>query len=511
MRARLIVTRRVILAGIVFLMGFVLLSNVQPVLAETILFQDTFQRQESSTVGPQWQEYTVQGGQLGGAVPQSGDTPWCIRGNTLYFEATGHNSYIEDFIETTEEFSVENTRVEFEIRAKAGTSKGYVGPTAFWAPSAKNRAGATGVTGGPGLIGVQACYRWENSGTKGLVLHLGGGYQDYPDAVFSGLNQQEFARHVITIKDGKVTDESPDCGSLTSTLAQAIEPGGKRHFSFGARLYDDGVPQVIEIRNLKITSLENVPETIGNQEYYGDNNIQNGNNGTYNGNEKPSQTKNLISIVVDGNSLIFDVPPVIENDRILVPVRAIFEALEAHVDWDEATQTVTATKPGTEIKLIIGGGAYKNGTPVILAVPAKLINGRTMVPLRFIGESFGGQVLWDDPAQTATIISPANYASNVDDYYQKSFVFLQNLVNGNFNEALEVTTDDFKNQVSTTELSEFRGFVLMNGVGRLVSKTCVDKGGGIVETIGVLKFTNGNAIAVHLTFKDGKIDNLVGR
>ncbi|MDF9407406.1 copper amine oxidase N-terminal domain-containing protein [Pelotomaculum isophthalicicum JI] len=419
----------------------------------------------------------------------------------------GHNSYIEDFIQTTEEFPVNNTKVEFEIRARANTNKGYVGPTAFWAPDAGNRVGATGVINGPGLIGAQACYRWENSGTSGLVLYLGGNNQDYPDAVFSGLNQREFARHVITVKDGKVFYDSPDCGVLTGNLAQAFEPGGKRHFSFGARLYDDGVPQVIEIRNLKITSMENVSDTTENLEPYQNNNIQNINNGNI---EQPN-TNNFISVVVNGKKLTFDVQPVIENDRTLVPVRVIFEALDARVDWDEVTQTVTAVKPGTEIKLVIGGGAYKNGTPVVLDVPAKLINNRTMVPLRFISESFGGQVLWDDQTQTAIVISPVNNSSNVDEYFQKSYIFLQSLISGDFSKALEMTTDDFKNNTGITELTEFRGFITINGEGQIVSKARVDKGGGIVETIGVLKFTNGRAIAVHLIFKNGKIDNLVGR
>jgi hypothetical protein len=99
------------------------------------------------------------------------------------------------------------------------------------------------------------------------------------------------------------------------------------------------------------------------------------------------------------------VPPVIEQGRTLVPLRAIFEALGADVKWDGSTQTVIAIKAGKEIKLIIGGQAYKNGQPVTLDVPAKIVDGRTMVPLRFVSEALGTSVRWEDATQTVSIYS----------------------------------------------------------------------------------------------------------
>lgn len=108
-------------------------------------------------------------------------------------------------------------------------------------------------------------------------------------------------------------------------------------------------------------------------------------------------------IFLDGSELTFDAPPIIENGRTLVPVRTIFEALGAAVDWDENTKTVTATKDNTEIKLVIGGQAYKNNQLINLDVPAKIYNNRTLVPLRFISEAFGASVAWDDYNQIITI------------------------------------------------------------------------------------------------------------
>jgi beta-lactamase superfamily II metal-dependent hydrolase len=110
-------------------------------------------------------------------------------------------------------------------------------------------------------------------------------------------------------------------------------------------------------------------------------------------------------VILDGQALSFDVPPVIESGRTLVPLRAIFEALGAGVQWDGETQTVTATKNDTEIVLVIGGGAYKNGQPFTLDVPAKIIESRTMAPLRFVSEALGCQVSWDGNTQTISILS----------------------------------------------------------------------------------------------------------
>ena len=90
-------------------------------------------------------------------------------------------------------------------------------------------------------------------------------------------------------------------------------------------------------------------------------------------------------VILDGNQLSFDVSPTIENGRTLVPLRAIFEALGADVNWDGVTQTVTATNGNAWIELQIGATTvYKNGSPVSLDVPAKIINNRTLVPLLYV-------------------------------------------------------------------------------------------------------------------------------
>ena len=116
-------------------------------------------------------------------------------------------------------------------------------------------------------------------------------------------------------------------------------------------------------------------------------------------------------VFVDGQKL--DVSTTVESGTTLVPLRAIFQALDATVDWDASTQTVTANKAQTTVKLQIGSPtAYKNGQPVTLQVPGKIIQGNTMVPLRFVSESLGAKVDWDGSTQTITITSTTDTPFN---------------------------------------------------------------------------------------------------
>ena len=100
-----------------------------------------------------------------------------------------------------------------------------------------------------------------------------------------------------------------------------------------------------------------------------------------------------IKVLVNGKAVVFDQPPIIDGGRTLVPLRAIFDALGAKTDWNAATQTVTATRGSITIKLTIGEKILdRDGVKVTLDVPAKIIGGRTLVPVRAIGESFGSKV-----------------------------------------------------------------------------------------------------------------------
>ena len=111
-----------------------------------------------------------------------------------------------------------------------------------------------------------------------------------------------------------------------------------------------------------------------------------------------------ICVYVNNSEVIFDRQPVIVNDRTLVPVRAIFEAMNAIVGWDAETSTVVAEKDGTIIRIQIGASVmYKNDEQLTVDAPARIIGDRTFVPIRVISESFGAAVEWDNERRCVNI------------------------------------------------------------------------------------------------------------
>lgn len=96
--------------------------------------------------------------------------------------------------------------------------------------------------------------------------------------------------------------------------------------------------------------------------------------------------------------------PLLISDRTLVPIRAIMEAVGGTVTWDEANQMVTLTYQNDIIRLVINSTeAYLNDTLTMLDVAPVTINDRTMMPIRFIAESFHFTVEWAEDTQTVTI------------------------------------------------------------------------------------------------------------
>ncbi len=116
--------------------------------------------------------------------------------------------------------------------------------------------------------------------------------------------------------------------------------------------------------------------------------------------------ENDIKVLVDGKEIVFDQKPVIEDGRVLVPFRAIFEALECQVTYNDygGSKTVMAKQGSKVINLTIGEKEYYvDGEMKTLDVPAKIINDRTMVPVRAVSEGLDAKVGWTDSTKTVTI------------------------------------------------------------------------------------------------------------
>lgn len=201
---------------------------------------------------------------------------------------------------------------------------------------------------------------------------------------------------------------------------------------------------------------------------------------------------NDIKVIIDGTAVGFDVPPQIINGRTLVPVRAIFEALGAEVEWNGEQQTVTASNGGTVVKMTIGVNTIDvNSETVVLDVPPQIINNRTLVPARAVAESFSADVSWDGekrvvnivtvtPTQTAVPEMPTqtdalkaqefgieyDYTQELNTSYMRDFKI----------EKLEKTPDGKYNMTySVKTFLEGRGVVS-------VSFRCLDKNGKTVDS-----------------------------
>lgn len=111
-----------------------------------------------------------------------------------------------------------------------------------------------------------------------------------------------------------------------------------------------------------------------------------------------------INIMVNGRLLPTDVSPIMEQGRVLVPVRIVGEALGANVDWNQDLQHITLTGEEQNVELFIGNrAAVINGVSEMLDVPAQIIQGRTLVPLRFVSQAFGAEVNWNSDLQLVEI------------------------------------------------------------------------------------------------------------
>lgn len=118
----------------------------------------------------------------------------------------------------------------------------------------------------------------------------------------------------------------------------------------------------------------------------------------------PAAASTKIVVTIDGKTLATDVAPSIISGRVMVPFRAIFEALGARVDYDAVTNTVRGTRGQTTVTLPIGKTmAYINGCPVAIDVAPQILSGRTMVPGRFVAETLDCTVDWVEATNTVVI------------------------------------------------------------------------------------------------------------
>ncbi len=123
-----------------------------------------------------------------------------------------------------------------------------------------------------------------------------------------------------------------------------------------------------------------------------------------------------IPVYVDDRRVYFDVNPIRTNGSLLVQFRPLFERLGLSVGWDGNTGTVTGEKEGIAIKLQIGSAeAWAGGRSITLAAAPELVNGSTFVPLRFVGEALGYEVVWLEQEQAVEIYTGLKTITSFDE------------------------------------------------------------------------------------------------
>ena len=113
---------------------------------------------------------------------------------------------------------------------------------------------------------------------------------------------------------------------------------------------------------------------------------------------------NDVSVVVNGDTISFDVPPMIIDGTTMLPVRMALEPLGATFSWNSMFKIVEIRANGKTINLLIDSSfAIVNGEMKVLTKPAVIIDGRTLIPIRFVAEELGYDVYWNDSTKTVTI------------------------------------------------------------------------------------------------------------
>ena len=112
-----------------------------------------------------------------------------------------------------------------------------------------------------------------------------------------------------------------------------------------------------------------------------------------------------INITIDGVPVDFDNrPPAIVEGRALVPLRSVFEHLGFDVDWDQYAMTAVLTREDIKIVITIGSDIFSvNDIRFLLDVPAQIIDGRVMLPIRRVLERLGYSLYWNDETRTVEI------------------------------------------------------------------------------------------------------------
>ena len=202
----------------------------------------------------------------------------------------------------------------------------------------------------------------------------------------------------FTDYSGNIKEEIPNLtGAYIDEKRGTLKVTDVNPTDYPGKLFDDGIYHLYDYQFFFRNLQENVAKRLS----------------AYNG-----KYADRMGVYYNNDIISFDVEPVIENGRTLVPLRAIFETMGCAVYYsnDDGKQIVSARRANDNLLFTIGENKmYFNGNEIPLDVPAKIKDGRTLVPLRAISEAFECDVHWYGDTKTIHIYSPANaYVVNTE-------------------------------------------------------------------------------------------------
>lgn len=186
-----------------------------------------------------------------------------------------------------------------------------------------------------------------------------------------------------------------------------------------------------------------------------------------------------IEVILDGKTMQFSVEPQIIKGSTMVPLRSIFEAIGADVIWEQSTQKITAKKESTTISLTIGNKtAYKNNEAITLSEPGTIIKGSTLVPLRFVAESFGAYVHWNGSEGVISISSDGSQVT-----YQSNYVKINTATIEQLKRIIHIDDERAKEIIKLRKSKPFASFDDLKRITGIGTARVTD-----IKAEGIIKF-----------------------
>lgn len=218
-----------------------------------------------------------------------------------------------------------------------------------------------------------------------------------------------------------------------------------------------------------------------------------------------AETEMDIEVFVDGTELVFDVPPAVVNQRTMVPMRFIFEFLGAEVEWIPEDNGIRATTDTLDLYMQLGNPEMTiNGEVLILDAPPYATDGRTLVPLRAVMEAFDAEVLWDQKNTAVHITTPnADYAEALDRTANMTFSPYRLRTSYGSTEYMELTLTNNRLTVTVmTTDARMEKFAICINDGDLLGTTNVKTGSTSRVTVDLSTMSLPNSAMLEVYTKD---------